>query len=312
MSEAESEEGSKITPEAAFAAIGNETRLRILHELWDAAEGPVPFTDLRKRVGMRDSSQFNYHLEQLIGPFVRKTEEGYRLRVAGAEIIWAVMMETYAAPVRLDPFEISGTCVVCGSSLRARYDDGMLFVECSACGQAHEGGLFSATGLLGRTNEEIVAAFHYQIRRVQTLSTKGVCWGCDGAVTPVVMNDQEDVPERVPDDYGTTLYQFGVKYECEHCTRWSSHAIGLVLLSHPTVIGFYDEHGIDLINTPYWEFAWSVSDERTTLVSQDPWLARVTIPLGDEELRATIDGELTITEIERVDVEATAEADETA
>lgn len=312
MGEGDVEEGSELTPAAAFAAIGNETRLRILHELWEGAQSPMAFTELRKRVDVRDSSQFNYHLEQLVGPFVAKTDEGYILRVAGAEIIWAVMMETYADPVRLDPFEIPGACVVCESSLQARYDDGMLFIECSACEQAHESGLFSATGLDGRTNEEVVAAFHQQVRWAQILAVNGVCWGCDGAVTPVVKQGRADVPERAVDEYGVEAYSIGVNYDCEHCTRWGGHAIGVILLDQPAVVAFHHDHGIDLIHTPYWEFDWCISDERTTLLSASPWQARVTIPLGDEQLSATIDDELTVTEIERVDRAAATEPDETA
>lgn len=299
MWETDTEGGDEFTSAAAFAAIGNETRLKILYELWDAAQGPVNFTDLRKRVGMRDSSQFNYHLEKLVGPFVEKSDEGYVLRVAGAEVIWAVMMETYGDPVRLDPFEISGTCVVCGSSLQARYDDGMLFIECSACGQLHEGGLLPAVGFVDRTNEEAIDAFHHSTRSAHALSVNGVCWGCEGAITPVVKRDLEDVPRRSRDDYNFEAYELGVIYECEHCTRWGGHAIGVVLLFHPAVIAFHYDHGVDLLDTHYWELDWCISDDRTTLLSENPWLARVTISLGDEELRATIDDELTVIEIER-------------
>lgn len=309
MREADTGEND-LTPAAAFAAIGNETRLRILHELWEGAQSPMGFTDLRKRVGVRDSSQFNYHLEQLVGPFAERTDEGYILRVAGAEIIWAVMMETYGDPVRLDPFEVSGTCVVCGSSLQARYDDGMLFIECSDCEQLHEGGLLPAVGFVGRTNAEAIDAFHQSIRAGHLLSIHGICWGCTGSITPTVKRDLEDVPRRSRDDYKFEVFEVGVYYECEHCTRWGGHAIGLPLLFHPEVIGFYHDHGVDLIETPYWEFDWCVSDNRTTLVSEDPWLTRVTIPLGDEELRASIDDELAITGIERVETTAT-DANET-
>jgi hypothetical protein len=72
----------------AFATLGNETRLSILLALWEAYEpfvatNAVAFSELRERVGMRDSGQFNYHLDKLRGHFVRKTDAGYELRRAG-------------------------------------------------------------------------------------------------------------------------------------------------------------------------------------------------------------------------------------
>ena len=41
-------------------------------------DDPRTFSELREAVGMRDSGQFNYHLDKLLGTFVRVTEEGLR------------------------------------------------------------------------------------------------------------------------------------------------------------------------------------------------------------------------------------------
>ena len=63
----------------AFSILGNETRLAILITLWDEldpfAEDPtdymvgaaIPFSELRRRVGVRDPGQFHYHIDQLVG-----------------------------------------------------------------------------------------------------------------------------------------------------------------------------------------------------------------------------------------------------
>ena len=61
-----------LDPADAFALIGNETRLAILEALWAADERPVSFSELRRAVGMRDSAQFNYHLQKLTGHFVTR------------------------------------------------------------------------------------------------------------------------------------------------------------------------------------------------------------------------------------------------
>ena len=74
-------------PAAAFALLGDATRLRILRELWeaqrDAPDEGVPFEALRERAGVDDSGRFNYHLGKLTGRFVERGDDGYRLRFAG-------------------------------------------------------------------------------------------------------------------------------------------------------------------------------------------------------------------------------------
>lgn len=79
-----------LTPDDAFAVLGNETRLEILRSLSDA-DGPVSFSDLREHVGMRDSGQFNYHLDKLVGHFVTQADDGYALRQAGDRVIEAIL-----------------------------------------------------------------------------------------------------------------------------------------------------------------------------------------------------------------------------
>ena len=59
--------------EEAFTALSDATRIGILRTLWDAEDHEATFTELREAVGMRDSGQFNYHLDKLTGRFVTTT-----------------------------------------------------------------------------------------------------------------------------------------------------------------------------------------------------------------------------------------------
>lgn len=68
--------------------IGNEHRISILRELTEADE-PLPFSELRRRVGIEDTGQFNYHLTELRGRFVRKSDGRYELGHAGERVIVA-------------------------------------------------------------------------------------------------------------------------------------------------------------------------------------------------------------------------------
>jgi len=69
-----------LSPEETLSLIGNEVRAEILWALSDARGGvgspPVlSFSELRSRVDADvDSSQFNYHLQQLVGHFVERRQ----------------------------------------------------------------------------------------------------------------------------------------------------------------------------------------------------------------------------------------------
>jgi DNA-binding transcriptional ArsR family regulator len=108
--------------EAAFAAVADELRVGILRELWHADE-PLSFSELRERVGVRDSGRFNYHLGELRGRFVEKTGDGYDLRFAGRKLVGGLHSGAYteeAEPVGPQP--VDGSCVACGGDLEVQRD----------------------------------------------------------------------------------------------------------------------------------------------------------------------------------------------
>lgn len=72
----------------ALDVLGNEIRMGILRELAEA-DGSLAFSELRERVGVRDSGKFNYHLTKLCSYFVRETADGYELGHAGTRVIAA-------------------------------------------------------------------------------------------------------------------------------------------------------------------------------------------------------------------------------
>ncbi|MFB6095486.1 MAG: hypothetical protein ABEJ71_03415 [Halodesulfurarchaeum sp.] len=88
----------------AFELLSDESRVRILRELYRCGGGPraseghdvaggtepddgrLPFSTLKERVGIRDSGQFNYHLARLKGVYVRQTGQGYELTREGRAV----------------------------------------------------------------------------------------------------------------------------------------------------------------------------------------------------------------------------------
>lgn len=292
--------GTRLAPAEAFAVIGNETRLEILQVLFEEKFRPMPFAELRKRVGMRDGSQFNYHLKKLEGPFVRKTDDGYTLRHAGINVVRTIVKGSFTDRPRIAPFETGGACIACDEPLHAEYEHEMTFVRCSACRTMHAMGMFPPGALAGRTGHEMLAAFERWMRCAFHLSVDGICSTCLGRTTGTLVRDSGDVQIKAPvDATDFPSFEFGIKYQCERCDVWDFGSPGEHVLDHPAVVGFHRDHGIDLNAVPYWELDWVVTNERTTVVTEEPLRVRVTIPLAEAELRVTLDESFSVVEVER-------------
>lgn len=100
-----------MAPDDAFATLGNETRIEILQTL-GATDDPLSLSELRKRVGMRDSGQFNYPLDQLAEHFVEDTHEGYALQRASERIIEAVLSGAVTDTPVIAPTLIGEPCII--------------------------------------------------------------------------------------------------------------------------------------------------------------------------------------------------------
>lgn len=293
-------EETRLAPAKAFAIIGNESRLKILQILSEEKFRSVPFAELRKRVGMRDSSQFNYHLKKLEGPFIRKTDDGYTLRHAGINVIRSLVEGSFTDHPRIAPFETGGTCVACDEPLHAEYEHEMVFVRCFSCRTMHAMGMFPPGALAGRTADEMLAAFERWMRCAFDLSVNGICSMCRGKTTGTLIRDVEDIQIKVPvDPTDFPSFELGIKYQCEHCDVWDFGSAGEHILNHPDVVAFHRGYGIDSNTVPYWELDWVVTNERTTVVAEDPIRVQVTIPLDTEELRVTLDETFAVHDVER-------------
>jgi hypothetical protein len=167
------------SPDEVFGLLGNETRMAILQAIWDADGGDRPddnvvtFTELRDRVGVADSGRFNYHLGQLTGRFVRKTDDGYRLRQAGLSVIRALLAGTIIDEPTLEPTAIDTPCPHCGATVEVRYEDEELVVRCREgkhSGPSQPPGTIinlhvPPAGLRDRTPDDLVSRDAEEVRR---------------------------------------------------------------------------------------------------------------------------------------------------
>ncbi|WP_436348435.1 DUF7351 domain-containing protein [Natronorubrum sp. FCH18a] len=274
----------------AFALLGNGIRMQILQALWAAPETPVAFSDLFRATDATDSAQFSYHLQQLTQHFVRRTENGYRLRQAGNKVVQAVLAGSFTAhPSR--SIAISDSCVKCSGPLEAVYDDEMLAITCLRCHFEHGEYPFPPGALNNRTDPEVLEAFDHRVRRLYGLAKDGVCPECSGRMQTVVATPDD----AVTCDLAGAPLRAG--YVCEQCAHTLTSGVGLGLIDNSAVIAFYENHDIDLSTTPYWQLKWCVSDEPMQVQSQKPLRISITITLNDDVLEIVLDQELTVCEI---------------
>lgn len=282
-SDAGSDEGSDAAD--AFALLGEETRVDVLRGLAAAQEGfhddPVPFSELHDRVDVRDSAHFNYHLKQLLGTFVEKTDEGYRLRYAGRKVVRAIRAGVYTGDLELDPEPAEGSCPWCGTAELVSEGTGeWIRIRCEDCDDVLTANQFPPGGLQYRDREAVLAAFDRLVRHRVSFAADRICPECTGRM-------DGHVSETIPEPWN---FEALPAFQCRRCDYWVVPSFGMLLLDHPRVVEFYADHGTDLRETPYWDLPVCVSDRYTTVESRDPWRVEVAIPEGVDRLRAKVEG----------------------
>jgi DNA-binding transcriptional ArsR family regulator len=306
----------------AFSVLGHETRLAILLALWEAyepfaAENAVPFAELRKRVGMRDGSQFNYHLSRLVGHYVGKTERGYELRHAGHQLVRAVIAGAGIEDPTLEPTEVDQRCPVCGASTNVLYRDERLFQVCTECdgrlgGMSHyrPGTLVSTdldpAGVHGRTPDELLNAGFVRGMRIIQSGIEGVCAVCSGPIERW-LNVCTDHPSEGMCPTCGRRYDVMVRFRCPVCKAHSEvdPSCSWLVLHHPAVVAFYYDRGIPV----QYESAGTGSfqprfqeidfgkDVGYELLSADPPRVRVTFRHEGDELALTLDEEANVVDV---------------
>lgn len=265
----------------AFGTLADPLRVRILRALWKR-RGPVAFADLRKAVEVRDSGRFNYHLGELVGEFVRKTDDGYELRPAGVHAVNAVAAGEFTERSAFDA-TVGPDCPVCAGDLRARYRDGEFAVACDDCGTEVTQGTFPPRGVEAREGEELLAAYSRRVRHQLSLADDGVCPFCGGRTDFRLVPDAEFGYPELP-----------AVSECGGCDGRMYATLGLLALDRPRVASFLRERGVAVDDRPFWEVPFCLSEEYVELVAADPPRAELRVPAGTETLRATFDRDVDI------------------
>lgn len=108
-----------------LSLLAHDVRIDILRSL--AADGPLSFSELKSRVGVRDSGRFNYHLTELCRRFLRETEDGYDLNYRGERLV--------VAAGGADPGSVEGEASPYESADEATLGDSDRTDACPVCGK---------------------------------------------------------------------------------------------------------------------------------------------------------------------------------
>lgn len=305
------EQGASI--DEAFQLLADDTRLAILQALWEAYDPmdstPMKFSDLRERVAVDDPGRLNYHLGELTTHFIRRTENGYELREAGKRIMRVVISGTAMDEVSVEPTEIDVSCLFCGGSTEIGYEDGLLSHRClqctSRCVSEYPPGLLSQqelppAGLLDRTTDDIYLSNRVWIKHREASVMDGVCPECSGRM-PVesirICDNHQPNPtdEEVCGGCGS-IFWGRVHHVCDVCKFHMQLPTLLYPPTHPAVLAFYYEHGIEFDYASHEQRA-HLLEYREEVISEDPLRIRTTIPLKGDELTITFDEQMTVRDV---------------
>ena len=302
----------------AFKLVSNETRLAILLALWEEFEpfedsSAVRFSDLRERVGMRDSGQFSYHLERLEGRFVDSTDDGWSLRDAGLELVQTIIGGAAIEDATLGPTPIDMTCSLCGGDVVVEYADGWVTNACTDCDglfdrEGSEYGVLSKfslapAGLTDRSAEEIYAAAWVRgFQRVFSM-LEGVCPTCSGPVDRWLFRcpDHQAAADGGVCETCGNRPELVARLECAVCKEWATSTLGGVARYHPAAVGFHWEHDLPLqygfndiahINDRLarTEMDWEV-------LAEDPLVVRVTLGIDGDEMCLDLREDLAVVDV---------------
>ncbi|SFB83239.1 hypothetical protein SAMN05444422_102278 [Halobiforma haloterrestris] len=286
-----------LDPADAFSLLGHELRVDILQALLEGSrtdgEYPASFSTLRERVGAEVSAQFNYHLGELTGHFVRRTDEGYELRYAGWAVATSILAGTYNRRAAFGPTGIDGRCPHCrAGTLVASYREEWLAIECSACDDRLVRYPFPPGGLESRSLPAVLEAFDRRVRSHIALARDGVCPACTGPMdvtVPATADGKAGTGSGADRDDADAGDDPIVAFRCRRCSNRIRPVPGLALLEHERVVRFAAERGRSLSEPPFWELEWCVSGDAASVTGTEPWRCTVSIPIENETLQVTVD-----------------------
>jgi DNA-binding transcriptional ArsR family regulator len=306
-------DSTALSPDEAFSVLGNETRVRMLQTLGEAA-GPLSFTELRDRVGIRQGAQFNYHLDKLVGHFVAKTDDGYALRQAGRRVVEAVLSGAITDDPTVERTEVEAwPCPYCGAPSEVAFREERVERYCTDCPGLYDaaaarmrpdfegeygdlGALeLPPAGVQGRSAEEILwAAFTWSYAE-WLVAANDVCPRCSATVDrSVTVCECHDTDASICDRCGRRQ-AVAFRVECENCNFSRGSIVSMHLAASTELLAFLTARGVAPLSDP-WDWGWEYDEE---IRSTDPFAGRFTFTVDGDSITLTVDDDLDVIDAER-------------
>lgn len=308
-----------ISPDEAFAVLGNDIRLDIIRALWEAGAthryedvsdtvDTIGFTALRRRVDIEDNGQFNYHLSKLTPHFVRQTDDGYRLSGAGKQIARTVI--AISGPDHLDlSTDLDHPCPLCEAPMTATYEDHWLRIRCTECeglfgDETPHGAVFftnyPAAGMADRTPDDALRTGFYRCMLDITYMMRDVCRECAGSIDATVSVCETHYTQGgAPCDDCGTRFTVWVEQRCGTCGFAKHLPVEPFVMGLTPVIGFLDDMGIDILAPSFADVVELLQTRFETDVTSDPFRVSVAIEGDDESLTVSLDDTMTVVDVDR-------------
>ena len=307
---AEADGDEELAPADALSLPAHEIRVGILETLWDAEGHALPYAELRKRVGVRDSGQFNYHLSKLDGRLIGHTDDEYHLVYPGHRLLDAV--QSGAIQQRIDPAPrtVEGACALCDGALELHYEDYHCWVTCTDCDAVAIRFPFDPAGIATTDTEDLPVAFDRSTRSFWRALLSGVCPSCSSPVRTELA--APDAPFEFYDAYFADGQPALIGAACEHCSIYGFVPVGVLLLTHPAAVGWLYDRGVDVRNHRLWQLPFVVAPDAVTATDavgdrdddgdgdrEPPTAVAIEAHAAGQTLRAIVDESATITSLER-------------
>lgn len=287
-----------------FQLLADETRVDILravaiaqYDLEEAGAGPaeLAFSEIYEHVEVENTSQLSYHLGELAGVYLRKSDDGYSLSHAGERIVRFILSENYEQPEPFGPEPVSGICMFCGQeALEARLSHQFFRIDCTACNRQVGGQPITPAQTRTHDSSALIRSVKLRSFEEVTQIRRSICPECRAHLSASVV----ELPDSPLPDSDTFL----VTSDCETCLREYNSPLTYHTVFHPAAVAFYWDRGIDVTTKGLWEFHEYVYDGRwsSEQVASDPAEYEVVLRHGHDAVRLQLDSTATVTGSERV------------
>lgn len=313
-----SDDGPGLSPDEAFANVGNETRIQILQTLGEAE--PLSFSELYDRIDISDSGNFTYHLDKLTGHFVRESDGEYRLREPGSIVVESVLSGVVTDASVLEPTRLDAGCPYCGNTVEVSFTDERVMVRCTSCPGTYTDGRTDArfleshpygtiaifrlppAGLDERSPLEVLEAALARTHLELLELAEGICPRCaaDISFELQVCNEHTGIDHFC--DVCRRRRAIYVDYQCENCIRVEENIpAGLHLMYVPELMSFLSDHAINPV-IPDWDELATVVGYDEDIATTDPLEALFTFHANGDTLTLTVTEQLEVIDISEGDV----------